>query len=67
MGECKLLWGCLESTIKGGLDQSAVDVDRCTADEGHLVMFDRDKHLWKGKVFRRDDTVNGIPIYVWGM
>lgn len=65
--ECKLLRGSLESTIKAGLDQSAAYIDRCSADEGHLVIFDRDKRLWKDKAFRRDETVDGVPIYVWGM
>ena len=57
----------MESTIKAGLDRSAAYVDRREADEGHLVIFERDKRLWKDKVFRRDETANGVPIYVWGM
>ena len=65
--ECKLLRGSLETAIKSGLAQTSAYMDRCSADEGHLVIFDRDKRLWKDKVFRRNETVNGIPIHVWGM
>lgn len=65
--ECKLLRGNLESTINSGLTQTAAYIDRCNADEGHLVIFDRDKRLWRDKAFRNDEIVNGTPVHVWGM
>ena len=65
--ECKLLRGNLESTINSGLTQTAAYIDRCNADEGHLVIFDRDKRLWRDKAFRSDEIVNGTPVHVWGV
>ena len=65
--ECKPLCGNLGSTIKSGLTQTAAYVDRCSADEGHLVIFDRDKRLSRDKAFRSDEIVNGTPVHVWGM
>ena len=65
--ECKILRGNLETLIGKGLAQTAEYMDRVAADEGHLVLFDRDKKLWKDKVFRRSETFNGAPIEIWGM
>ena len=39
--ECKVLHGSLERTLSEGLRQTAAYMDRCGADEGHLVVFDR--------------------------
>ena len=65
--ECKILRQDLESTIRSGLSQAAEYMDRCAAEEGHLVIFDREKRLWKDKAFQQNEVVNGLPIYVWGM
>ena len=65
--ECKILRGNWETLIGKGLAQTAEYMDRVAADEGHLVLFDRDKKLWKDKVFRRSETFNGTPIEIWGM
>ena len=65
--ECKILRGNLETLIGKGLAQTAEYMDRVAAGEGHLVLFDRDKKLWKDKVFRRSETFNGAPIEIWGM
>ena len=65
--ECKILRQGLESTIRSGLAQTAEYMDRCAAEEGHLVIFDREKRLWKDRVFQQNEVVNGLPIYVWGM
>ena len=39
--ECKVLRGSLERTVAEGLEQTAAYMDRCAAEEGHLVVVDR--------------------------
>ncbi len=65
--ECKLLYKSLEQTVREGLEQTRAYMDRCAADEGHLVVFDRTAGVsWEDRIFRRDDA--GEPrITVWGM
>ena len=64
--ECKILRGGLESTIHRGLGQTARYMDRCGADEGHLVVFDREERPWGEKIFRRDELFGTNRIVVWG-
>ena len=64
MVECKVLRGSLEATVAAGLEQVAGYMDRCAAETGHLVIFDRDeKKLWGGKVFHRSEP----SVEIWGM
>ena len=69
--ECKVLHPrkSLESTIDEGVEQTAGYVDRCAADAGHLVIFDRsDGRSWDDKVFHyRRPCAGGPDIHVWGM
>ena len=65
--ECKILRRGLERTIRSGLEQTAEYMDRCAGTEGHLVIFDREKRLWKDKAFRQQEEVNGMTMYIWGM
>lgn len=65
--ECKILRGKLEAVINKGLEQMAKYMDACDAEEGHIVIFDRDKRLWKDRVFRQSEVVHSAPIEVWGM
>ena len=38
------------------------------ADEGHLIVFDRNENRsWEEKIFRREDSFKGKEIWVWGM
>ena len=64
-----MLHGSLERTIREGLLQTAEYMDRCTAQAGHLVIFDRGAgKRWEDKIFRRDErTEDGHRITVWGM
>ena len=64
--ECKILRGELEATLKKGLPQTAGYMDRCGADAGHLVIFDRSAKPWKEKIFRRSEEFDGTPVEVWG-
>jgi len=58
-----------ERTVAEGVEQTAAYMDRCDAEAGHLVVFDRsDERSWAEKVFReRRATPNGAEIAVWGM
>ena len=66
--ECKVLHKGLERTIRDGVEQTAGYMDRCGAEEGHLVLFDRTEGKpWAEKVFRREVPVDGGGVTVWGM
>ena len=66
--ECKVLRKSRDRTIEEGLAQTAGYMDRCAADAGHLVVFDRDPDKrWQDKVFHRRETRDGVDIHVWGM
>ncbi len=66
--ELKLLHKSLERTLVTGLDQTWEYLDRCGAEEGYLVIFDRTPGKpWEEKLFRREETVRGKIIPVWGM
>ena len=66
--ECKLLHGSLARTIRQGVGQTLAYMDRCGADRGHLVVFDRTEgKSWDERVFRRKETAEGRTIEVWGM
>ena len=67
--ECKILHKSLETTVRQGLEQTAGYMDRCAAEAGHLVVFNRDQGTsWDEKVFReRRASSGGVEIEVWGM
>ena len=59
----------LERTVAEGVEQTAAYMDRCNAEAGHLVIFDRDeKRSWNEKMFRECRIAeSGSEIAVWGM
>ena len=66
--ECKLLHGSLARTTRDGLEQTRAYMERCAAEAGHLVIFDRTEgRSWDEKIFRRTETAGGPPVTVWGM
>ena len=67
--ECKVLRRTLERTIAEGLEQTFEYMDRCDAEAGHLVIFDRrEGRRWRDKIFRdRRASDSGVEIEVWGM
>ena len=67
--ECKILHKSLEQTIADGLKQIAEYMDRCDAEAGHLVIFDRrEDRRWEDKIFHsRRASASGVEINVWGM
>ena len=65
--ECKLLRGALETVIARGLEQTADYVRRVGAPDAHLIIFDRDQtRTWDEKIWRRDESFEGVAITVWG-
>ncbi len=66
--ECKILHKSLDRTISEGLEQTTAYMDRCAAEAGHLVIFDRsEERTWREKIFRREDAAGDAVISVWGM
>ena len=59
----------LERTVADGVEQTAAYMDRCGAEAGHLVIFDRnEERSWNDKVFRdRRIAESGSEIAIWGM
>lgn len=66
--ELKLRYGSLETTIEKGLKQTRKYMDKCGTDEGYLLIFDRSPNVsWDEKIFKREETYNGVKINVYGM
>ena len=67
--ECKIRHRGLERTVADGLEQTASYMERCTAEAGHLVIFDcHAGRGWDEKIFhRRVASKTGVEIEVWGM
>jgi len=66
--ELKILYKSLEATIDDGLEQTADYMDKCGANEGHLVIFDqREGRKWADKIFREEERREGKGVVVWGM
>ena len=58
-----------ERTVAEGVEQTAAYMDRCEAEGGHLIVFDRSTdRSWDEKVFRDSRTAeSGVEVAVWGM
>lgn len=66
--ELKIRRGKLETVQEKGLAQTWYYMDRSQADEGHLLIFDRDPtRSWDEKIFKQQAAHNGVAITVWGM
>jgi hypothetical protein len=58
----------LEAVIAQGLAQTWEYMDRCGAEAGHLLIFDRnEERSWEEKLFVREAVHQGTPITVWEM
>ena len=67
MVECKILHDGLEATIREGVEQTLDYMDKCRAESGHLVVFDRDESKpWERKLYRREESLDGRTVTVWG-
>ena len=68
--ECKLRHKSIKATIAEGVRQTAAYMDRCGAEGGHLVIFDRSRKRRRAeKIFRRQevDSQTKASVTVWGM
>ena len=65
--ECKVRRKSLARTITDGVAQTAAYMDRCGAEAGHLVIFDRGDGAWADKLFQRRESAGAARIDVWGM
>ncbi len=66
--ELKVANGVTESVILAGLRQTWEYLDRCGAEEGHLVISDRSANKsWEEKLYHRTENYQGRVIEVWGM
>ncbi len=66
--ELKIRRGPQAQTIAQGLEQTCTYLDRVGAEDGPLVIFDRDKkRSWEEKIFSRVENYRGTSIKVWGM
>ncbi|MCB0062220.1 MAG: AAA-like domain-containing protein [Caldilineaceae bacterium] len=66
--ETKLRHGKLDTVITKGLAQTWAYMDRSDTTHGHLIIFDRStSRSWDEKIFKRNETHNGVGITVWGM
>ena len=68
--ECKVRRDGLERTVREGVEQTRGYMDRCGAESGHLIVFDRSAdRTWKEKIFRRQAPADegAAPVTVWGM
>lgn len=65
--ELKILHQGLKPTVALGLEQTYAYLDRCGAQEAHLLIFDRSARDWSKKLFRRSERFRGVEIGIWGM
>ncbi|HMX27753.1 MAG TPA: ATP-binding protein, partial [Blastocatellia bacterium] len=66
--ELKVGNGQSERLVGEALQQTAGYMDRCGAEEGHLVIFDRSPaKSWDEKIFHRLESHAGRSIQIWGM
>ena len=66
--ELKIRYGSLEKTIKEGLFQTFLYMDKRGAEDGNLIIFDRDQNrIWDEKIFHRREKYRGRFIDIWGM
>jgi hypothetical protein len=66
--DLKVGCGASEALIHEGLEQTVGYTDRCGADEGRLVIFDRTPNrTWEEKIFHRDEVHARQTIQVWEM
>ncbi len=65
--ELKILRHGLERTLKEGLEQVADYADGCSAEECHLVLFDRDPTTaWEQKIWNREERHQDRSVTIWG-
>ena len=65
---CQVRFPHAPALLARGLEQTAGYMDRCGAEEGHLVIFDREPtRTWDEKIFTRAESHAGRAIQLWGI
>ncbi len=67
--ECKVRRGAesLAAMIEQGLQQTRDYMDKCGTTEGHLVVFESDESKAREeRMYRREESADGVPVVVWG-
>jgi len=58
----------LATTIQSGVAQTMQYMDKCGTKEGYLLIFNSSPTAtWEEKLFKKEETFNGIPIKIYGM
>ena len=68
--ECKVLrtGQSKGNVIEHGAEQTGAHMDRCGADSGHLVMFDRrEGRTWEERIFQREGRAGDRLVTIWGV
>ena len=65
--ELKLLYKSVNTTLTEGLQQTWEYMDKCSSEDGHLVIFDRSEKPWEEKIFKREEVYKNQKIIIWGM
>ncbi len=66
--ELKILYGTKKKTLTEGLEQTKRYLDQVGHDEGHLLIFNRNKKVpWGKKIYRETHRTKHHKITVWGM
>ena len=66
--ELRVLQRSLEKTIEQGLQETQQYADNCSANEGHLVIFDRSQQRsWEERLFQWKEQAGDHIILLWGM
>jgi len=57
-----------ETVKKKALEQTAEYTQKCSGDESHIIVFDRDdKTDWREKVFTENAMLDGMTFKIWGV
>ncbi len=66
--ELKIRYDSIEKTIEKGSSQPWEYMDKCGAEEGHLIIFDKNEDIsWDKKIFSRKETYKEKNILIWGV
>ncbi|WP_462271300.1 AAA-like domain-containing protein [Desulfobacter sp.] len=65
--ELKILRGALETLLATALAQTYEYADKCSADEAHIIIFNRDPNIpWEQKIWRSQESYKNTKFLIWG-
>ena len=66
--ELKILHASLDAVKQEGAEQTIAYMDKCAAQEGYLVIFDKTKgKSWEDKIFQGVQECGGKKVPLWVM